>query len=96
MVGDVPSKKHDPDKPRIRERFAGWQVGVAVSFVLVVLVLILYLSLLIWLYASLNPHKGIALVHEGNCSQVRQWSYGIHFLINLLSTLMLGASNYCM
>ena len=96
MIDDVDPEYKGPVKPRFRERFTGWQVGVAVSFILVVLVLLLHISILIWIYASLNPHNGIALAHEGNCSQIEKWSQWIHLLINLLSTLMLGASNYCM
>jgi hypothetical protein len=80
----------------IRERFTGWQVGVAASFVLVVLVFVVHISLIIWVYASLKPKDGVGQVHEGDCSQIEQWTQWIHFLINLLGSLMLAASNYCM
>ena len=83
-------------KSHFRERPTGWQIGVAASFILVVLVLVLHISLIVWIYVSLKPRDGVGLAHEGNCSQIRQWSQWIHFLINLLGSLMLAASNYCM
>lgn len=35
-------------------------------------------------------------LYEGSCSRSRGWVTGLHVLINILSTLLLGASNYCM
>jgi hypothetical protein len=35
-------------------------------------------------------------LHEGDCDNIRNLNIGIHFIINLLSTFLLGASNYAM
>ncbi|OJJ85461.1 uncharacterized protein ASPGLDRAFT_1513942 [Aspergillus glaucus CBS 516.65] len=37
-----------------------------------------------------------ATLHHGKCSTSKNWMRGLHFLINVLSTIMLAASNYCM
>ncbi|KAL4913092.1 hypothetical protein BDW62DRAFT_214530 [Aspergillus aurantiobrunneus] len=37
-----------------------------------------------------------ASLYTGKCSVVKKWSTGLHLVINILSTVMLGASNYCM
>ena len=37
----------------------------------------------------LGPHNG------GTCDSVRFYNRWLHFLINALSTILLGASNYC-
>ncbi|KAL3455602.1 hypothetical protein BJX64DRAFT_297452 [Aspergillus heterothallicus] len=37
-----------------------------------------------------------ASMYKGKCSTAKNWSTGMHLVINILSTLMLGASNYCM
>lgn len=39
---------------------------------------------------------GYAPVHQGKCSVAKNSATGIHLVINILSTIMLGASNYCM
>ncbi|KAL4939673.1 hypothetical protein BDV06DRAFT_198363 [Aspergillus oleicola] len=37
-----------------------------------------------------------AALYTGKCSTAKQWTTGMHFVINVLSTAMLGASNYCL
>ncbi|KAL2829980.1 hypothetical protein BDW59DRAFT_178184 [Aspergillus cavernicola] len=37
-----------------------------------------------------------ASLHTGKCSVAKNWTTGLHLVINILSTVMLGASNYCM
>ncbi|KAL5000903.1 hypothetical protein BDV10DRAFT_182788 [Aspergillus recurvatus] len=37
-----------------------------------------------------------AAIYEGSCTVSKHWTNGLHFLINVLSTVMLAASNYCM
>ncbi|KAL3476440.1 hypothetical protein BJX99DRAFT_258376 [Aspergillus californicus] len=51
-------------------------------------------------FASKYPdNTGISsseIVHEGSCGLVQRWDVALHFLINVLSTAVLGISNYCM
>ncbi|PWY70808.1 hypothetical protein BO94DRAFT_502156 [Aspergillus sclerotioniger CBS 115572] len=37
-----------------------------------------------------------ATIYEGSCSRTKAWTTGLHLLINVLSTVVLGASSYCM
>lgn len=37
-----------------------------------------------------------ASLYMGKCSTSKNWTTGLHLLINILSTVLLGASNYCM
>jgi hypothetical protein len=43
-----------------------------------------------------TPQNGVGLIYEGDCSVVGSLDLWLHLLINILSTLMLMASNYCM
>ncbi|KAK4211282.1 hypothetical protein QBC37DRAFT_402664 [Rhypophila decipiens] len=43
-----------------------------------------------------GSENGVGLIYQGDCDTVETWNRWIHLLINLLSTGMLGASNYCM
>lgn len=36
------------------------------------------------------------ILYAGDCDQARQINTGLHLLINVLSTILLGSSNYCM
>ncbi|KAL4962442.1 uncharacterized protein BDV14DRAFT_191554 [Aspergillus stella-maris] len=37
-----------------------------------------------------------AALYTGKCSTAKRWTTGMHFAINVLSTALLGASNYCL
>ncbi|KAL2823960.1 hypothetical protein BJY01DRAFT_169418 [Aspergillus pseudoustus] len=48
-------------------------------------------------YGANDAHNfSFASMYKGKCSTAKNWSTGMHLVINILSTLMLGASNYCM
>lgn len=42
------------------------------------------------------PQNGVGLIYQGDCTTVASLDLWLHLLINILSTLMLMASNYCM
>ncbi|GKZ57347.1 hypothetical protein AnigIFM49718_002657 [Aspergillus niger] len=37
-----------------------------------------------------------ATIYKGSCDRTKAWTTGLHLLINVLSTIVLGASSYCM
>ncbi|KAE9967745.1 hypothetical protein EG327_011328 [Venturia inaequalis] len=43
-----------------------------------------------------NIQNGIGTIYTGTRSQVKSFNLWIHLLINVLSTILLGASNFCM
>ncbi|KUI56184.1 hypothetical protein VP1G_03514 [Cytospora mali] len=43
-----------------------------------------------------DSQKGVGLIYEGDCTTVGDLDLWIHLVINLLSTGMLSASNFCM
>ena len=40
--------------------------------------------------------SAFATIRQGRCSEMEHIQLGIHLIINVVSTLLLGASNYCM
>ena len=87
------------EKPAKRSlfRYSGWRKGVAVGIALSALVLVINVSLAIAAGKGARSLNGqIATMYEGNCGKVRKLSLWLHLLINVLSSLILGASNYCM
>ncbi|PYI08291.1 hypothetical protein BO78DRAFT_74851 [Aspergillus sclerotiicarbonarius CBS 121057] len=36
------------------------------------------------------------VMYEGSCALTKRWNLAIHLIINVLSTAILAASNYCM
>ena len=39
---------------------------------------------------------GITVIYKGDCGTVSRWDTALHLLINVLGTLLLGASNFTM
>jgi hypothetical protein len=74
-----------------------WRFSIALSAVLSSVVLIINISL-----AGFSIKKygkgddGIQTLFAGSCSRAHTISTFLHLLINVLSTILLGASNYCM
>lgn len=87
-----------PQDRSLRERYrtAGWRGTVALGALGALLVLVVNVGFLVWAIAQFSLQSGIATVFEGSCSTVNQISTATHLVINILSTLLLAASNTCM
>lgn len=47
-------------------------------------------------FPSFSSNQGKRTLYDGNCDTTKKINIGVHLLINVLSTILLGASNYCM
>jgi hypothetical protein len=79
-----------------RRRFSGWRGGVAIAIACSSFVLLVNIVCAIVLATSGSPSDGIATAYTGDCRVATRWSTGLHLLVNILGSLLLGASNYCM
>jgi hypothetical protein len=84
-----------------RERspqFSGSRGGVAVCIAITTFIFLLntVIGTIYTLQTRKNGSDGIAILYEGNCSVTARWTTGSHLLINIVSSILLGASNYCM
>lgn len=43
-----------------------------------------------------SPYRGDGALYTGDCEKIRQTNTALHILINILSTILLSSSNYCM
>lgn len=61
-------------------------------------VTILNIVLLIWYAVKHQPEhlRGISTIFTGNCAQVNRTNSLVHVALNAISSLFLGAANYCM
>ncbi|KIK53463.1 hypothetical protein GYMLUDRAFT_178948 [Collybiopsis luxurians FD-317 M1] len=73
----------------------GWRFGAWLATFQAATVLLINIIILIW--SAVRTGGGSSgLVFQGDCNEVDHISIGIHLVINVLSTLLLGASNYIM
>lgn len=75
---------------------SGWRFNVILSIFLGTSIFMVNLSVTIWASTKFPRYKGVATVYEGSCSKVKTTITCIHLGVNILGTLLLGASNVCM
>ncbi|KKY24594.1 hypothetical protein UCDDS831_g02388 [Diplodia seriata] len=94
-------KKAPPSVHRQRtfrqQHLSGWRVGAIGATVSAAVVLVLNICVTLWVTFSPFPkNDGIGTLLEGSCAHVKSSSRWIHLVINVLSTVLLSCSNYCM
>ncbi|KAI2488562.1 hypothetical protein Ptr902_02695 [Pyrenophora tritici-repentis] len=82
-----------------RSRFYGWRMGLLIGSCTTAFVLCCNITAV--LVAGIRDDKTsdtikVITVMTGSSTAISRWSTFFHFLINVLSTLLLGASNYTM
>ncbi|SLM33591.1 hypothetical protein LPUS_00641 [Lasallia pustulata] len=91
----APSLQAQPQSHK-RPQFSGWRKGVAIASALAGTVLLVNVILTIYACAQATMAGGFGTLYHGSCSKTRAMSMWLHLAINVLSTILLGASNYCM
>ena len=81
-----------------KSRRKGWRAGVTVAACTALVVMTLNLSILIATAVTFKDtiEDGIGTAYEGECQTVNEWSTALALAINILSSALLGASNYTM
>lgn len=74
----------------------GWKMVVLAGALATATVLIINVVLLAWALAAFPYERGIVEVYSGSCGKVKSIVTWSHLGINILSTVVLGASNACM
>jgi hypothetical protein len=75
---------------------SSWPLGVKTGLYLVAAVLILNAAITLWASINFPVEDGLGTLYRGTCGQVEQTGFGVHILVNIVATLLLGASNYTM
>ncbi|KAB8263535.1 hypothetical protein BDV32DRAFT_135786 [Aspergillus pseudonomiae] len=91
---DIQSDRNRP-KP-FKEQFVGWRRTLLFGCVISVVVLVFNLGFTLWAVQHRHVQDGQGVLYAGDCKKVRNAGIGFHLVINILSTSLLSASNYCM
>jgi len=76
--------------------FSGWRAGAYSAAGLALCSLCVNIAAAIWLSNHPNAESSLVEVYRGSCDTVTHLDTWVHLAINVLSTLLLGGSNYCM
>jgi len=82
---------------RQRNSLVGWKFGVRSGLILTFVILIMNVGITAGIVSSRGVDSdGKATLFGGDCTKVKRYNTVAHLIINVLSTLLLGASNYTM
>lgn len=82
-------------KRRSNVLFEGWKFTIFLAFIASLIVLFFNVGFVFY-STTHNSGKANTTLYEGDCEKVHRLSIGFHLLINTLSTVLLGASNFGM
>ncbi|KAK2624589.1 hypothetical protein QTJ16_005782 [Diplocarpon rosae] len=77
-------------------KYSGWRGGVLLAATSAGAVLCINLLFAIWAGATSRSGMHVGTIYEGDCGVVHRTDSWIHIAINVMGTLLLGASNYTM
>ena len=68
-----------------------------IQALLALTILVTNFALTVWVTTSYPPdYQGVGTLSFGNCSTIRTINGAVHLALNIVSSLFLGAGNYCM
>ena len=86
----------DDEKNNFRIWISRRSQTLALQIVLINIIFFTNIGSTVYALKQYGSDNGVGLLYEGDCETVRTLDLWIHLLINLMSTGMLSASNYCM
>ena len=78
------------------KKLEGYHFGVLCCAVTTASVLVVNFVFTIWAVSSSGVQNGLGTLQDGSCKRTATLTFWAHLAINVLSTLLLGASNYSM
>ena len=75
---------------------SGWRAGALASCIVAVVVFLINFSLTVWAASSSPVANYVGILFHGDCTRAKAISTWSQVAVNILSTVLLGASNYCM
>ncbi|KAH8678758.1 hypothetical protein BGZ60DRAFT_401781 [Tricladium varicosporioides] len=88
--------RHEKKKTFFTRRFSGWRGGICLNATFAGVVFFINTIILIWATVKFEFTDGLAVVFSGDCGKAEALSLVAHLFINILSTVLLGASSYAM
>ena len=75
---------------------SGFRRSILMFSIAALIIFIANFSFVIWAVAGNEVKDGIGVIAEKSCAETSRLNSAIHVIINVLSTILLAGSNYCM
>jgi len=97
LFGSSDRERHDDgEEVKKLQTYHGWRMSVFLCAATAGTVLSINSILTLWASIRYGNSGGLATIQEGSCQKTKILSLWLHLAINVLSTILLSASNYCM
>lgn len=97
FVGGSPDNlKYESEKPKRTWFGYGWRGGARIAFIGTVFTLIVNIVLMVYFTTAFEKMDGFPVIYRGTCENAERQNLIWHLVLNVLSTGLLAASNYCM
>lgn len=90
---DLPSHRVKSKRQRYLN---GWRAGATASCITALVVFMVNFIVLVWATSRYHFAEGIGILFSGNCARAKSTNTWLQFIVNVLSSILLAASNYCM
>ena len=96
VSGPAEYKPLSTKQPQTSASYSGWRFGSIVACIEVGACLVLNVLFSVLATAIDGAPNGIGTLYEGNCKKVHSMDTWMHVALNVLATMLIGASNYTM
>ncbi|EFR02719.1 hypothetical protein MGYG_05717 [Nannizzia gypsea CBS 118893] len=93
---EAEAEKHDGCQEKPKGWPKGWRFTLSLAAFVGVLVFGFNLGFVLWAITHHNLSNGRGVLYDGDCDHMHDLSVGFHLVINIFSTILLGASNFTM
>ncbi|KAL8997821.1 MAG: hypothetical protein Q9169_002993 [Polycauliona sp. 2 TL-2023] len=96
-MSSMNSKSSAHRETSLKQRyFEGWRAGAIMSCATALAVLIVNIAVTSWAVKNYPSANGIGTIFSGNCARAKSINTWLQIIVNVLSSTLLAASNYCM
>ncbi|KAF2683140.1 hypothetical protein K458DRAFT_390412 [Lentithecium fluviatile CBS 122367] len=92
--GHIGTSTSEDHVQRARRWKSGWRFGAISCAISASIVFLINFFVTVW--GSVHSKANGNVLYEGDCDRVDRLNRMLHLLINILSTILLSSSNYCM
>ena len=93
-VGPANNSESKSERRGLKRYTSGWRFSAIVSAIAATIVFLI--NLIATILVVKHSESNSDVLFETNCKKARELNKGLHFVINILSVVLLSSSNFCM
>lgn len=96
VISEIQASSNNSHEQSRRRFLSGWRAGAVLSCTTACIVLLINVSFLTWAVHNHVMENAVGALFTGSCAKAKSINTLLGLGINVLCSILLGASNYCM